>query len=91
MEKNNKKRDASFSKEDGYELQLMDAIVEYAMKCEEEYIWTFKNYEEDIQSDMLVQGFDSFVHMLEVAYIDKLERLDSVSTCLPKALVNGLH
>ncbi|KAK8984943.1 hypothetical protein V6N11_073093 [Hibiscus sabdariffa] len=50
----------------------MDGIVEYAMKWEEEYIWTYKNYEEDIQSDLLAQGFGSFVHKLEVAYIEKL-------------------
>jgi isocitrate dehydrogenase len=39
-----------------YEHRLIDDMVAYAMKSEGGYVWACKNYDGDVQSDMLAQG-----------------------------------
>lgn len=39
-----------------YEHRLIDDMVAYALKSEGEYVWACKNYDGDVQSDMLAQG-----------------------------------
>eukprot|EP00897_Mesotaenium_endlicherianum_P004052 jgi/Mesen1/3675/ME000202S02760 len=41
-------------------------MVAYAMKSEGGYIWACKNYDGDVQSDMLAQGFGSLGLMTSV-------------------------
>ncbi|CAN0904244.1 Isocitrate dehydrogenase [NADP], chloroplastic/mitochondrial [Linum grandiflorum] len=40
-----------------YEHRLIDDMVAYAMKSEGGYVWACKNYDGDVQSDLLAQGF----------------------------------
>lgn len=42
-----------------YEHRLIDDMVAYAMKSEGGFIWACKNYDGDVQSDSLAQGFGS--------------------------------
>jgi len=42
-----------------YEHRLIDDMVAYAMKSEGGYVWACKNYDGDVQSDFLAQGFSS--------------------------------
>jgi len=39
-----------------YEHRLIDDMVAYALKSEGGYVWACKNYDGDVQSDMLAQG-----------------------------------
>lgn len=39
-----------------YEHRLIDDMVAYAMKSEGGYVWACKNYDGDVQSDLLAQG-----------------------------------
>ncbi len=39
-----------------YEHRLIDDMVAYALKSDGGYIWACKNYDGDVQSDMLAQG-----------------------------------
>lgn len=41
---------------DRYEHRLIDDMVAYALKSEGGYVWACKNYDGDVQSDMLAQG-----------------------------------
>ena len=41
---------------DRYEHRLIDDMVAYALKSDGEYVWACKNYDGDVQSDMLAQG-----------------------------------
>lgn len=43
-----------------YEHRLIDDMVAYAMKSEGGYVWACKNYDGDVQSDFLAQGYHSF-------------------------------
>jgi isocitrate dehydrogenase len=49
-----------------YEHRLIDDMVAYALKSEGEYVWACKNYDGDVQSDMLAQGFGSLGLMTSV-------------------------
>ena len=42
-----------------YEHRLIDDMVAAAMKWEGEFVWACKNYDGDVQSDSLAQGFGS--------------------------------
>ncbi|GKD97609.1 isocitrate dehydrogenase [NADP], partial [Tanacetum coccineum] len=42
-----------------YEHRLIDDMVAYALKSDGGYVWACKNYDGDVQSNMLAQGFGS--------------------------------
>ncbi len=42
-----------------YEHRLIDDMVAAAMKWEGGYVWACKNYDGDVQSDTVAQGFGS--------------------------------
>lgn len=39
-----------------YEHRLIDDMVAYAVKSDGGYVWACKNYDGDVQSDLLAQG-----------------------------------
>ncbi len=39
-----------------YEHRLIDDMVAYVLKSEGGYVWACKNYDGDVQSDMIAQG-----------------------------------
>jgi isocitrate dehydrogenase len=49
-----------------YEHRLIDDMVAYAMKSDGGYVWACKNYDGDVQSDFLAQGFGSLGLMTSV-------------------------
>ncbi|KAH9593133.1 Isopropylmalate dehydrogenase-like domain [Trypanosoma melophagium] len=49
-----------------YEHRLIDDMVAYAMKSEGGYVWACKNYDGDVQSDSVAQGFGSLGLMTSV-------------------------
>ncbi|GMQ07360.1 hypothetical protein CsSME_00051579 [Camellia sinensis var. sinensis] len=49
-----------------YEHRLIDDMVAYALKSEGGYVWACKNYDGDVQSDFLAQGFGSLGLMISV-------------------------
>jgi len=49
-----------------YEHRLIDDMVAYCMKSEGGYVWTCKNYDGDVQSDAVAQGFGSLGMMTSV-------------------------
>lgn len=49
-----------------YEHRLIDDMVAYALKSEGGYVWSCKNYDGDVQSDFLAQGFGSLGLMTSV-------------------------
>ncbi|KAM2710835.1 hypothetical protein EV2_048363 [Malus domestica] len=49
-----------------YEHRLIDDMVAYALKSGGGYVWACKNYDGDVQSDMLAQGFGSLGLMTSV-------------------------
>ncbi|KAF6021001.1 IDH1 [Bugula neritina] len=49
-----------------YEHRLIDDMVAYAMKCEGGFVWACKNYDGDVQSDSVAQGFGSLGMMTSV-------------------------
>ncbi|KFK35526.1 hypothetical protein AALP_AA4G002200 [Arabis alpina] len=49
-----------------YEHRLIDDMVAYAMKSEGGYVWACKNYDGDVQSDFLAQGYGSLGLMTSV-------------------------
>jgi len=49
-----------------YEHRLIDDMVAYALKSEGGYVWACKNYDGDVQSDMVAQGFGSLGLMSSV-------------------------
>jgi isocitrate dehydrogenase len=55
-------------KENGiwYEHRLIDDMVAYCMKSEGGYVWACKNYDGDVQSDTVAQGFGSLGLMTSV-------------------------
>ncbi|KAI7751624.1 hypothetical protein M8C21_014768 [Ambrosia artemisiifolia] len=49
-----------------YEHRLIDDMVAYALKSDGAYVWACKNYDGDVQSDLLAQGFGSLGLMTSV-------------------------
>ncbi|KAG6500530.1 hypothetical protein ZIOFF_040378 [Zingiber officinale] len=49
-----------------YEHRLIDDMVAYAVKSDGGYVWACKNYDGDVQSDFLAQGFGSLGLMSSV-------------------------
>ncbi|CAM6037815.1 unnamed protein product [Sphagnum compactum] len=49
-----------------YEHRLIDDMVAYVLKSEGGYVWACKNYDGDVQSDMIAQGFGSLGLMTSV-------------------------
>lgn len=49
-----------------YEHRLIDDMVAYAMKSSGGYTWACKNYDGDVQSDIIAQGFGSLGLMTSV-------------------------
>ncbi|XP_020908174.1 isocitrate dehydrogenase [NADP] cytoplasmic [Exaiptasia diaphana] len=49
-----------------YEHRLIDDMVAYAMKSEGGFMWACKNYDGDVQSDSVAQGFGSLGMMTSV-------------------------
>ncbi|KAG8052554.1 hypothetical protein GUJ93_ZPchr0001g30808 [Zizania palustris] len=49
-----------------YEHRLIDDMVAYALKSEGGYVWACKNYDGDVQSDLIAQGFGSLGLMTSV-------------------------
>src|SRR3954451_2395219 len=49
-----------------YEHRLIDDMVAAAMKWEGGYVWACKNYDGDVQSDTVAQGFGSLGLMTSV-------------------------
>ncbi|KAM1130175.1 hypothetical protein ACFX19_045557 [Malus domestica] len=49
-----------------YEHRLIDDMVAYALKSEGGYVWACKNYDGDVMSDLLAQGFGSLGLMSSV-------------------------
>jgi isocitrate dehydrogenase len=63
--------DAEFADQFGaagltYEHRLIDDMVAQAMKWEGGYVWACKNYDGDVQSDVVAQGFGSLGLMTSV-------------------------
>ncbi|CAL5321809.1 unnamed protein product [Camellia sinensis] len=56
-----------------YEHRLIDDMVAYALKSEGGYVWACKNYDGDVQSDFLAQGFGSLGLMISVLDMDGLQ------------------
>ncbi len=50
----------------GYEHRLIDDMVAAALKWSGEFIWACKNYDGDVQSDIIAQGFGSLGLMTSV-------------------------
>ena len=50
----------------GYEHRLIDDMVAFALKSEGGFLWACKNYDGDVQSDSLAQGFGSLGMMTSV-------------------------
>ena len=51
-----------------YEHRLIDDMVAYMMKSEGGFVWATKNYDGDVQSDCLAQGYGSLGLMTSVLY-----------------------
>jgi isocitrate dehydrogenase len=49
-----------------YEHRLIDDLVAYAVKSEGGFVWACKNYDGDVQSDVVAQGFGSLGLMTSV-------------------------
>jgi len=49
-----------------YEHRLIDDMVAYCLKSEGGYVWACKNYDGDVQSDSVAQGFGSLGMMTSV-------------------------
>lgn len=49
-----------------YEHRLIDDVVAFALKSEGGFVWACKNYDGDVQSDMIAQGFGSLGLMTSV-------------------------
>ncbi|MBI5289600.1 MAG: NADP-dependent isocitrate dehydrogenase, partial [Chloroflexi bacterium] len=54
------------AKELWYEHRLIDDMVAYAMKANGGFVWAAKNYDGDVQSDSVAQGFGSLGLMTSV-------------------------
>jgi len=49
-----------------YEDRLIDDLVAFALKSEGKFVWACKNYDGDVQSDIVAQGFGSLGLMTSV-------------------------
>ncbi|KAI5445489.1 isocitrate dehydrogenase [NADP], chloroplastic [Lathyrus oleraceus] len=49
-----------------YEHRLIDDMVAYAVKSDGGYVWACKNYDGDVQSDFIAQGFGSLGLMTSI-------------------------
>jgi len=49
-----------------YEHRLIDDMVAYAIKSEGGFVWACKNYDGDVQSDIVAQGYGSLGLMTSV-------------------------
>jgi hypothetical protein len=49
-----------------YEHRLIDDMVAYMIKSEGGYVWACKNYDGDVQSDVVAQGYGSLGLMTSV-------------------------
>ncbi len=49
-----------------YEHRLIDDMVAYALKSEGGFLWALKNYDGDVQSDSIAQGFGSLGLMTSI-------------------------
>lgn len=52
-----------------YEHRLIDDMVAYAIKSEGGYVWACKNYDGDVQSDLLAQGTIIKIANFEIKYV----------------------
>ena len=59
-------KDAFAAKAIGYEHRLIDDMVAYAVKSAGGFVWACKNYDGDVQSDIVAQGFGSLGLMTSV-------------------------
>jgi isocitrate dehydrogenase len=59
-------KDKFAAKKIGYEHRLIDDMVAAALKWEGGYVWACKNYDGDVQSDTVAQGFGSLGLMTSV-------------------------
>jgi isocitrate dehydrogenase len=50
----------------GYEHRLIDDLVAFAIKSEGGFVWACKNYDGDVQSDVVAQGFGSLGLMTSI-------------------------
>ena len=60
-----------------YEHRLIDDMVAYAMKSEGGFVWACKNYDGDVQSDSVAQGFGSLGLMTSVLVCPDGETIES--------------
>uniref|UniRef100_A0A1J3FCS6 Isocitrate dehydrogenase [NADP] n=1 Tax=Noccaea caerulescens TaxID=107243 RepID=A0A1J3FCS6_NOCCA len=60
-----------------YEHRLIDDMVAYVVKSEGGYVWACKNYDGDVQSDLLAQGFGSLGLMTSVLLSSDGKTLES--------------
>ncbi|RAL46894.1 unnamed protein product [Cuscuta campestris] len=60
-----------------YEHRLIDDMVAYAVKSDGGYVWACKNYDGDVQSDLLAQGFGSLGLMTSVLLSSDGKTLES--------------
>jgi len=51
-----------------FEHKLIDDMVAYAVKSEGGYVWACKNYDGDVQSDFVAQGYGSLGLMTSVLF-----------------------
>ncbi|EGG14914.1 isocitrate dehydrogenase [Cavenderia fasciculata] len=67
MEKKEKERgEGEKGEKMQYEHRLIDDMVAYAIKSNGGYVWACKNYDGDVQSDIVAQGFGSLGLMTSV-------------------------
>ena len=59
-------KDQFEAKEIWYEHRLIDDMVAYAIKSKGGFVWACKNYDGDVQSDIVAQGFGSLGLMTSV-------------------------
>jgi isocitrate dehydrogenase len=64
-----------------YEHRLIDDMVAYALKSEGGYVWACKNYDGDVQSDMLAQGFGSLGLMTSVLVRHMMKLFSNHCSC----------
>lgn len=48
-----------------YEHRLIDDMVAYALKSDGGYVWACKNYDGDVQSDLLAQGDGLIIRLIK--------------------------
>ncbi|CAN1748904.1 Isocitrate dehydrogenase [NADP] [Linum perenne] len=73
-----------------YEHRLIDDMVAYSLKSDGGYVWACKNYDGDVQSDFLAQGFGSLGLMTSVL-LDGNARLSDFTKKLEAACVGTVE